>query len=167
MRIFLTGATAAVLLGAATAAMAQDGCVSLDRGTLSIGQVLTAAQQQALRSGAPVGALHCGRTGCTAQAPDGVSYSWRRDGRIVGKRIELTDASGLPGWRGSIDQAFADGLGRAACTRFTLSEEELEGGYSMQGGLLSTWGGQAMVVNIFGEGTVEQPLTIELRAADQ
>ncbi|MEN5147034.1 hypothetical protein [Brevundimonas diminuta] len=164
MRILLTGVAAIVSL-MATGALAQDVCLSLDRGDLSIGQVLSRAQQQQLMAEAPVGALHCGRTGCTAAAPDGVSYSWRRDGRVVGKTIELSDATGLPGWRGGIDQDFADQLGQAICSRFTLTEEELGAGYSMQAEFVLEQG-QAVVANIFGAGTTDEPLTIQLRADD-
>lgn len=165
MRIFLTGVTAAVSL-VGTGALAQDSCVTLDRGDLSIGQILSRAQQQQLMSEAPVGALHCSRAGCTAVARDGVSYSWRRDGRVVGKTIELYDATDLPGWRGRIDQGFADRLGQATCSRFTLSEEELGAGYSTQGEL-TVIGGHTVVANIFGAGTADEPLTIQMRATDQ
>jgi len=124
--------TAAASL-AATDALAQSAvCTSLDKGDLSIGQTLSQAQQQQLREQAPVGALHCGRTSCTAAASEGVSYSWRRDGRIVGKTIEMSAPTTLPGWRGEIDQAFADRLGQAACTRFTVFDDELDGGRSMK-----------------------------------
>lgn len=132
MRIFMMSLTAAASL-AATDALAQSAvCTSLDKGDLSIGQTLSQAQQQQLREQAPVGALHCGRTSCTAAASEGVSYSWRRDGRIVGKTIEMSAPTTLPGWRGEIDQAFADRLGQAACTRFTVFDDELDGGRSMK-----------------------------------
>lgn len=167
MRIFMMSLTAAASL-AATGAFAQSAvCTSLDKGDLSIGQTLSQAQQQQLREQAPVGALHCGRTGCTAAASDGVSYSWRRDGRIVGKTIEMSAPTTLPGWRGEIDQAFADRLGRATCTRFTVFDDELDGGRSMKSAPFATSQGQTITASLFGRGTPEEPLTIEMRAVDQ
>nr|WP_312164420.1 hypothetical protein [Brevundimonas diminuta] len=167
MRTFMMSLTAAASL-AATGALAQSAvCTSLDKGDLSIGQTLSQAQQQQLREQAPVGALHCGRTGCTAAASDGVSYSWRRDGRIVGKTIEMSAPATLPGWRGEIDQAFADRLGQATCTRFTVFDDELDGGRSMKSAPFATSQGQTITASLFGRGTPEEPLTIEMRAVDQ
>lgn len=165
MRMLMTGLAAAVSL-AATGAFAADVCTSLDRGELLIGQTITQARQQQLMADAAVGTLHCGRTGCSAQARDGVIYSWRRDGRIVGKKIELSDPSELPGWRGQIDQGLADRLGQATCVAFTVQEEELDGGYSLKSAPLSTAQGQAVVATLFGRGEGDDPLTIEMRAVE-
>lgn len=165
MRILMTALAAAVSL-TATGALAADACASLDKGDLMIGQTISQARQQQLMADAPVGTLHCGRTGCTALAEDGVIYSWRRDGRIVGKKIELSDPSDLPGWRGQIDQGLADRLGQATCTVFTAHEEELDGGYSLKSAPLSTAQGQTVVATLFGRGEGDDPLTIEMRAVE-
>lgn len=165
MRILMTGLAAAVSL-TSTGAFAQDICTSLDRGDLFIGQTISRDQQQQLMEGAPVGMLHCGRTGCTAQAQDGVSYSWRRDGRIVGKKIELSDPYELPGWRGEFDKGLADRLGQATCATFTVQEEELDGGYTLKGGPPSTAQGQGIVTTVFGSGVGNDPVTIEMRAVE-
>ncbi len=165
MRILMTSLAAAVSL-TATGAFAADVCTSLDKGELSVGQTISQQRQQQLMADAPVGTLHCGRTGCTALAEDGVSYSWRRDGSIVGKKIELSDPSDLPGWRGQIDQGLADRLGQATCTVFTLQEEELDGGYSLKSAPLSTAQGQTIVATLFGRGEGDDPLTIEMRAVE-
>lgn len=166
MRLLMSGLAIAVSL-TAPGAFAQTACSSLDKGDLSVGQMISQAQQQELMAKAPVGTLHCGRTGCTALASDGVSYSWRRDGRIVGKKIELSDPADLPGWRGGIDQAFADRLGRATCARFTVFDDELDGGRSMKSAPFAASQGQTITASLFGRGTEDEPLTIELRAADQ
>lgn len=150
----------------ATGALAENACVSLDRGDLFIGQTISQARQQELMAEAAVGTLHCGRTGCSAQARDGVIYSWRRDGQVVGKKIELSDPSDLPGWRGEIDQAFADRLGQAICADFTVLEEELDGGYSMKSAPLTTPQGRPIIATLFGSGAEDDPLTIEMRAVE-
>lgn len=165
MRILMSGLAVAVSL-TASGAFAQNACTSLDKGDLSIGQTISQARQQQLMAQASVGTLHCGRTGCTALASDGVSYSWRRDGRIVGKRIELSDPSELPGWRGQIDQGLADRLGQATCTAFTVLEEELDGGHSLKSAPLSLSQGQTVVATLFGRGDGGDPLTIEMRAVE-
>lgn len=165
MRILMSGLAVAVSL-TASGAFAQTACSSLDKGDLSIGQMISQARQQQLMAEAPVGTLHCGRTGCTALASDGVSYSWRRDGRIVGKKIELPDPSSLPGWRGQIDQGLADRLGQATCTAFTVQEEELDGGLSLKSAPLSLSQGQTVVATLFGRGGGDDPLTIEMRAVE-
>lgn len=165
MRILMTVLATVVSL-TATGALAADACTSLDKGDLMIGQTISLARQQQLMADAPVGTLHCGRTGCTALAEDGVSYSWRRDGRIVGKKIELSDPSDLPGWRGQIDQGLADRLGQATCTVFTAHEEELDGGYSLKSAPLSAAQGQTVVATLFGRGEGDDPLTIEMRAVE-
>ncbi|MNQ36314.1 hypothetical protein D3C85_498330 [compost metagenome] len=165
MRSFMTSLAAAVSV-TSTGAFAQDICTSLDKGDLFIGQTISRERQQQLMAEAPVGTLHCGRTGCTVLASDGVSYSWRRDGRIVGKKIELPDPSSLPGWRGQIDQGLADRLGQATCTTFTVLEEELDGGRSLKSAPLSLSQGQTVVATLFGRGGGDDPLTIEMRAVE-
>lgn len=166
MRILMIGLSVAVSL-AATGALAQDACASLDKGNLYIGQVLTQAQQQQLMAAAPLGTLHCGRTGCWAQAQDGVNYRWGRDGRIVGKKVEMSAPVSLPGWRGEIDRAFADRLGQATCSSFTVFEDDLDGGRSMKSAPQSTAQGQTIVASLFGRGTEDDPLTIEMLAVEQ
>lgn len=114
MRLLMSGLAIAVSL-TAPGAFAQTACSSLDKGDLSVGQMISQAQQQQLMAEAPVGTLHCGRTGCTALASDGVSYSWSRDGRIVGKKIELSDPADLPaGAAGSIRPSPIAWAGRRA-----------------------------------------------------
>ena len=73
----------------------------------------------------------------------------------------------LPGWRGEIDQAFADRLGQATCTRFTVFDDELDGGRSMKSAPFAASQGQMIIASLFGRGTAEEPLTIEMRAVDQ
>lgn len=165
-------ALAAGLVLAATGASAQDACAPLDQGQYPIGQTLSQAQRTQIRADAPVGGLHCSRNGarCSVEAADGVVYSWDESGRIVRKRIDILDAATaakVPGWDGAVDQGFADRLGQAACARFAVMDDELEGGLSLLSDPVTNPQGARFTVSVFGRATQDEPLSLELALSDQ
>ena len=148
----------------AIAPAAQGVCTSLDAGRFPVGQVLSEAERTQLRQEAVDGTVHCSRDGaaCSAQARDGVIYSWRADGRIASKKRQFADPTDLPGWQGAVDDGFATRLGAATCTRFTVSVDELEGTPALRSAPVTSAQGQSVVANVFGAGTPDDPLTVEL-----
>jgi len=152
---------------AATVTSAQAACVSLDKGRFPIGQTLSPEQRTQMRADAPVGGLHCSRNGarCSVEAADGVVYSWDDNGRIIRKRIDIVDASGAvdaPGWRGTMDTAFADRLGRATCAHFTVQDDEMDGALTLLSDPMTNAQGARFVVSVFGHATHDDPLSLEL-----
>lgn len=168
-------ATAALIAGlvlTATGASAQGACAPLDQGQHPLGQTLSQAQRAQIRADAPVGGLHCSRNGarCSVEAADGVVYSWDENGRIVRKRIDMLDAAAaakVPGWSGTIDQAFADRLGQAACTRFAVVDDELDGALTLLSDAASNPQGVRFIVSVFGRATQDEPLSLELALVDE
>ncbi|MFC4254423.1 hypothetical protein GRI97_03230 [Altererythrobacter xixiisoli] len=158
-----------------SAAFAQQNCVSFDKGQFPLGHVLTEPQRQQLSDQGPGGSergtLHCSRDGraCSVLSNDGAIYSWAADGTIKSKAFVLSDpASTLTGWKGQLDPDLATSLSRATCTSFRAEADDTglsdaEFGLKAEG--QKTRGGRDYVVSIFGDGSEENPVMVELSLA--
>jgi len=168
----ITLAFAALLLPAG--AMAQQSCQSFDTGQFPLGHVLTEPQRTQLSDQGPGGSergtLHCSRDGraCSVLANDGAIYGWASDGTIKSKAFVLDDPSTLPGWKGKLDPDVATQLSRTHCSSFRAEADDTglsdaEFGLKAEG--LKTRGGRDYVVSIFGDGSEESPVMVELSLA--
>lgn len=158
-----------------SAALAQQNCQSFDKGQFPLGHVLTEQQRTQLSDQGPGGSergtLHCSRDGraCSVQANDGAIYSWASDGTIKAKSFVLTNpASALTGWKGRLDPDLATSLSRANCTSFRAEADDTglsdaEFGLKAEG--QKTRDGRDYVISIFGDGSEENPVMVELSLA--
>ena len=152
-------------------ALAQGSCQSFDTGQYPLGHILSQHERQELSAQGPGtnarGTLQCSRDGlsCSVLASDGAIYGWREDGMINSKSFVLSAPSELPGWRGQFDQALADHVSNRTCSPFLL--ETSDSGISANDKYLKnesqkTQNGQGYATTIFGHGTVDDPITIQM-----
>lgn len=162
---------AAAALALPSAALAQENCQSFDTGRYPLGHVLSEQQQRQLLASGPDEAardtIHCSRDGksCSVMDGDGVVYSWRDDGLILGKAFAPSEPSRLPGWQGGIGRELAAALSMATCVRFRVETDDSglsESDAYLKSETQKTGGGRDYVTTIFGAGAEDDPLTIEM-----